>query len=267
MYTSYRRILQARVFWPPILMGIYSLSSPAQQSTTPPSSDPADPLAATPTNQPLPVKQNLPSSTPDLVAATPHNRLFYVLPNFLTVENAANVPPLSAGDKFKLVAKGCFDIGELTWYGALAGISQAANTDAVYGQGTAGYAKRYAVRFADGTIEDFMTRAVFPSLIHEDPRYYRMGQGTFWHRAGYALSRIVIARTDSGQTRFSYSEIFGSAVAAGISTYTYRPPGERTLSNALTTWGTQVGYDGLSFLLKEFWPDVHRKLRKSGPNP
>jgi len=189
----------------------------------------------------------------------------YVLPDFLTVDNAPNIPPLSSGQKYKLIARNCFDPGQLMWYAALAGISQAANTDAYYGQGTAGYAQRYAVRFADGTIQDFMTRGVFPSFLHQDPRYFRLGRGSTMHRALYAVERIVITRSDSGERQFNYSEIVGGAVSGGISTYAYHH--NRNISNALNTWGTQVGYDALAFLVREFWPDVHEKLHKSHHNP
>jgi hypothetical protein len=191
---------------------------------------------------------------------TSRDRLFFTLPNFLTVENAASVPPLTAGQKFKTTARSSFDPVELAWYGALAGIAQAENNESSYGQGAAGYAKRYAQRFADGTIENFMARATFPSVLHQDPRYYHLGTGSFGHRVGYAISRIFVTRSDFGSAQFNFSEIVGSATAAGISVFSYHPKDERNLGNAAHTWGTQVGYDALSYVLKEFWPDIRRKL-------
>ncbi|MFZ0636107.1 MAG: hypothetical protein WAM08_11350, partial [Candidatus Acidiferrales bacterium] len=124
--------------------------------------------------------------------ATSNDRLFWTLPNFLTVENAGQVPPLTAGQKFKVVARSSFDYVEYPWYGFLAGLSQAENSEPGYGQGAQGYAERYGAAFADGTIENFMVGAVVPSLIHQDPRYFQLGKGGFWHRAGYAVSRIFI---------------------------------------------------------------------------
>lgn len=192
-----------------------------------------------------------------------NDRLFFTLPNFLTVENAGDAPPLTAGQKFKVTARGTFDPVEFAWYAAQAGISQAENHDATYGQGIEGYAKRFGIRFADGTVENFFTRAMLPSLLHEDPRYFQLGKGGLWHRATYAVSRIFITRTDSGGTSFNFSEIVGSATAAGVSSYTYHPKYARNVSSALDVWGTQVGYDTLSYVMKEFWPDIRRKLRKS----
>ena len=190
------------------------------------------------------------------------DRLFYTLPNFLTVENSAKTPPLTAGQKFKITLRSSFDYVQYPWYAALAGISQAENSEAGYGQGAEGYAKRFGQEFADGTIENFMVNAVVPSLLHTDPRYYQLGKGGFWHRTEYALSRLVITRTDAGNRTFNFGEIGGSAAAAAISTYSYHPQADRNLSNVASTWGTQIGYDALSIFAKEFWPDIRRKIKK-----
>ena len=89
-----------------------------------------------------------------------------------------------------------------------------------------------------------------------------MGKGSFVHRAAYSVSRILITRTDSGHHQLNISEIFGSALAAAISTYSYHPRTDKTLLNTAGVWGTEVSYDTLTIVLKEFWPDVRRKIRK-----
>lgn len=193
---------------------------------------------------------------------TSKDRLFFAVPNFFTLENASSAPPLSTAQKFWTTTRGSIDYFTLAWYGALAGVGQAENDDPTYGQGVAGYAKRYALRFADGTIENYMTKAALPSLLHQDPRFYQSSQGGFWHRLGYALARVAVTRSDAGNTQFNYSEVLGSAMAAGISTYGYHPEAEKNISNALTVWSTQVGYDAFNYVLKEFWPDIRNKLHK-----
>ena len=104
--------------------------------------------------------------------------------------------------------------------------------------------------------------AVFASALQQDPRYYVLGKGTFWHRMGYSVSRIVVTRTDYGGAEFNGSQVFGGAVAAGISTYSYHPRQQRTLRNAASLWGTQIGLDTLTQGIKEFWPDIHRKFSR-----
>ena len=211
-------------------------------------------------------------------SGTSKDRLFFALPNFLTLENAGNVPPLTAGQKFKVVAKGSFDPIQIVWYAALSGISQAENSEPGYGQGAVGYGKRYGAYAADGTIENFFVGAIFPSVLRQDPRYFQSGRGSFFKRTGYAVSRIFVTRSDSGHRQFNFSEIIGSAIASGISTYSYHPrrtfignnsdgipqytASDRTLKNTASVWGSQVGYDTITLVVKEFWPDIRRKLKK-----
>jgi hypothetical protein len=226
-----------------------------------------DPPAITAPVSPVsqaPDSQN--SGAPQKSGGTSKDRLFFTLPNFLTLENAGHVPPLTVGQKFKVVARSSFDPVEYFWYGALAGISQWENSEPGFGQGAQGYGKRYGANLADGTIENFMTAAVLPALLHQDPRYFQMGKGGFWSRTGYAISRIFITRTDSGRSQFNFSEVFGSAASATISTYSYHPGSDRNVPNTLSVWGTQVGYDTLTLIVKEFWPDIRRRLNRSHPS-
>lgn len=199
-------------------------------------------------------------------SGTSKDRLFYALPNFLTLENAGQVAPLTTKQKFWVVTRGSFDYIQIPWYGFLAGVSQAENSEAGFGQGAEGYGKRFGSYFADGTIENYMTGAILPSLLRQDPRYFQSGHGSFMHRTGYSVSRIFVTRGDSGRTQFNYSEIFGSALASGISTYSYHPREDRNVHNSLSVWGTQVGYDTITLVVKEFWPDIRRKMSKHKKN-
>jgi hypothetical protein len=235
----------------------------AQQPSVQPQSSPsgqASPSSPPPAQDPQTSEKN-PEKNPPVGVSK--DRLFYALPNFLTLENAGNVPPLSTKEKFKVVTKGSFDYIQIPWYGFLAGISQAEDSEEGYGQGAAGYGKRFGAYFADGTIENYMTGAVLPTLLRQDPRYFQSGKGSFLHRTGYSVSRIFVTRGDNGRQQFNYSEVVGSALSAGISTYTYHPQGDRNLPNALSVWATQMGYDTITLVVKEFWPDIRRKISKN----
>lgn len=228
-----------------------------QQPPSPPStttqSQQTQPQA---TPKPADPSQSLPDKP-----AQKDDRIFGVMPNHLTVEGGARVAPLTWKGKFKITAEGAFDPYEFVIVGVIAGIHQAENTDAPFGQGAQGYAKRYGAGFADQAIGNMMTGAVFPSLLRTDPRYYRMGEGTVGHRLRYSLTRIFVTRTDSGHRAFNFSEFGGNGVAAGISNL-YYPASDRTVSNTLNTWGTQIVIDCFGNELKEFWPDIHHLLRK-----
>ena len=190
-----------------------------------------------------------------------NDRILWTLPNYLTVENADHVAPLTVREKFKITAKDCFDPVEFPFTAILAGIGQAQNSEPSYRQGLKGYGKRFALSFADNTLGNFVTEAVFPSMLHQDPRYFRLGEGGFLRRTGYVFSRIVITRGDSGQSQFNFSEIGGNAVAAEIS-LAYHPAADRNFSSALGVWSTQIVWDGIANELKEFWPDMHRRMSR-----
>jgi hypothetical protein len=199
-----------------------------------------------------------------VMPATPeakNDRLFFLLPNYLIVEDRDHVEPLRAKRKFELSAKTMTDPVTISFLGAIALLGQARNSDPSYQQGLQGYAKRYATVYADSGIGTLMTASVFPTILHQDPRYFQRGSGSTWRRAMYSVSQIFVTRGDSGKAQFNYSEVVGNVVAAGISN-TYRPESQRTLSNTFSVWGTDMMLNALCNVAKEFWPDLRRKIRK-----
>ncbi len=217
-----------------------------------------------------PQTQTKPATEPGAVTGKPapasqppkDDRIFFALPNLLTVENASSLPPLTTGQKFKTVAEGCFDPVEVVFIGIQAGIGQADDTNPTYGQGMIGYSKRFGTAYADAIIGNFGTGAIFPTLLRQDPRYYQMGKGNFFRRAGYAAMRIVITRSDpSGKKQFNFSEFLGNGMAAGLSN-TYHP-GPHTVVGSTNVLETQIVMDTLGYELKEFWPDIHRFLLRA----
>lgn len=189
---------------------------------------------------------------------TVNDRIFEVMPNY-TVENQNAAPPLSSGAKFRLATASVFDWFAYPFNMALAGIDQANNSPKSWGQGWGAYGKRVGANFADNSIGTYMTVAIFPSLLHEDPRYYQLAKGGFKRRAWHAVDRLFVTRTDSGGQRFNYSELVGNAAAAAISNV-YHPAEDRTVSRNLETYGMLIFWDGVSNELKEFWPDIRRKV-------
>jgi hypothetical protein len=107
-----------------------------------------------------------------------------------------------------------------------------------------------------------MTEGLFPAMLHQDPRYFRIGPagGTKWHRTVYALSRVLITDRDGGRKQFNYSEWLGNATAVAIS-QAYHPD-NRSAVDASEFLVEQVATDAFSQVLKEFWPDIKHKLFK-----
>lgn len=106
-----------------------------------------------------------------------------------------------------------------------------------------------------------MAEAVLPALVRQDPHYFRIERGSFLERTGYALSRSWVTRTDVGGKVFNFSEILGAGVSLTISNL-YCPRENRTVSKTLGRWGILVAEDSFFNILKEYWPDMRRKILK-----
>lgn len=152
-----------------------------------------------------------------------------------------------------------FDYSSVCIPAVLALYSQASNAYPEFGTGPAAYG-RYLWRSAvDQTDENYFVEFVVPVMTREDTRYYTLGRGGFLKRTGYALSRAVITRSDSDRETFNVGEVVGAGASAGLSNL-YYPAKERSLGNTGTQWGLDVGIDALSFMGREFWPDINRRF-------
>jgi hypothetical protein len=187
-------------------------------------------------------------------------RAFWIIPNYRTSPSLLNYEPLTAGEKFKIAADDAFDRGTIVLAGFFAGQAQLTNSNRSFGQGATGYGRYFGTAYGDLVIGDYLTEAVFPTILHQDPRYFRRGTGTKWSRVGYAVGQIFWTHNDSGKTQFNYSEIVGNSVAAGISTAYYVD--NRTAGDVASKFGMQIGVDMAANILKEFWPDLQRKFRR-----
>lgn len=229
---------------------------PAPAQTQSPSEKPKDPPDDPDKNA---TDSSIGKSKLEKETGTVNDRIFEVLPNYGTVETAKTLPPLTSGQKFRIATASVFDWAAYPFNGSLAAIAQAKNDPVSWGQGWGAYGKRFGESFADNSIGTYMTVAIFPSLLHEDPRYYQMGKGGFRRRAYHGINRLFVTKTDSGHDRFNISESLGNAVAAAISNV-YHPPEDRTAARNASTFGFLILYDGLANELKEFWPDIRRKV-------
>ena len=154
------------------------------------------------------------------IRAAEKQRLMGVIPNFYT-SYTFDAAPLTAKQKFLFAVRGTFDPVSMVGVAFGAGIEQATNAYAGYGQGAAGYGKRFAAKFADGRSSDFLTHAVFPSLLHQDPRYYYLGSGSVKARLAHAVGSAFFTRTDNGLTAPNYSYFLGDFGSAALSNLYY----------------------------------------------
>jgi hypothetical protein len=255
----------------------------AQQSTAAnPTPVPTQPLAQTADSTPpseilspfsTSADQHQPAPQTDLQAPQPQtndqtgkqsNRIFGILPNFRSVNADVKLPPQSPKEKFITATEDSFDYSAIVVPLAVAGWSLHENSDPEFGGGGVGYGRYLWHAVVDQTSENYFVEFIVPSITHEDNRYYTLGHGGFIKRTGYALSRVVITRSDSGKEVFNASEVFGAGASASISNL-YYPSAERSFGNTGTSWGLDVGIDAASFVLKEFWPDINHYLFHGAP--
>jgi len=189
-------------------------------------------------------------------------RLLGVIPNFYT-SYVADAAPMNPKQKFELAWKLVIDPSSFVIAAMIAGGQQANNSFPGYGQGAAGYARRFGAAYGDFFIGTYVSNAILPSLFKQDPRYFYKGNGTVRSRILYAVERSVMTRGDNGHLQPDYSGILGSLAAGGISNL-YYPEGSRhgfstTLTNTLIGIGTGAGVN----ILQEFvFPKITPKLPK-----
>ncbi len=188
-------------------------------------------------------------------------KLLAVIPNYYA-SYVANAAPMNPKQKFELAWKLAIDPSSFVIAGIIAGGEQANNSFPGYGQGAAGYARRFGAAYGDFFIGTYISNAILPSILKQDPRYFYKGKGTIKSRILYAMERSVVARGDNGHMQPDYSGLLGSLAAGGISNF-YYPEGSRhgfetTLNNTLIGIGTSAGVN----ILQEF---VFRKVTPKTP--
>lgn len=185
-------------------------------------------------------------------------RLFWVIPNYRADQYSSVYTPISTTEKFKIAHSDSFD-----WpnYFLLAGYALQAQVAAggfSRNGGLSGFGRYYSKAVADQLVGAYVTEAILPSLLHEDPRFFRLGQGSILARAFYATSRIFVVKRDDGSSGFYISEIIGNMGVSAVGAAYYTE--SRTASASAERYGMSLGNDMISNLLTEFWPDIRRKL-------
>lgn len=167
---------------------------------------------------------------------------------------------LKATEKLHLFYKNSINPVTFIVAGWNAGWDQAFDNDPTFGQGMAGYGKRYGAALADHLSSDFFHTFLFPVIFKQDPRYYRQGYGTGGQRLRHSLTHVFVAHSDAGHATFNYSEWLGTISAVALSN-TYHPGNERGVGNAAGRVAIDIASDAGWDVLREFWPEVVHKLR------
>jgi len=234
-----------------VVFSTLALPGGAQQSSPPPKLQSSQASASQ--GQP-----QQPQTSEEVLKQEENQRALGVVPLF-NMTSVRNAPPLTPREKFQLMLKTQLDPFTFVSAGLTAAIGQETGSFLPYGEGAAGYAKRYAAALADNTSSNFFGNFVYPVIFREDPRYFRLGEGRIRHRVLYSFAQAVVTRTDSGGRTFNFSNVLGGLTAGTISNL-YYPASDRGIGLTASRAAIALGYGSAGNLFLEFWPDIDRKL-------
>jgi hypothetical protein len=185
-------------------------------------------------------------------------RIVGIIPNFF-VSYVPDAAPLSAGQKSHLAARDLFDPVTFISAGITAGIEQDENVFPAFGQGSAGFAKRYGAAFADNASSDLIANALLPVLFRQDPRFFYHG-GSVRSRILYSLASVFICKGDNGRWQPNYSYVLGGFASASVSNL-YYPAADRGGGLVVTNGLLNLAGGAGSSLMEEF---VFAKIASRG---
>lgn len=178
-----------------------------------------------------------------------------------SVSNGQNSAPLTSWQKLHLAFEDSANPFEVAEAAIKAEYYRGTNPRKKIGHGGAGYMKQWGASYLDEISGNAFREFLYPSLLHQDPRYYRRGKGSIASRVAYAFSRVVVTRGDGGGREFNASGVLGSATSTTISQL-YYPAAGRGVGRTFVNIGLSLVGSGASNTFKEFWPDVARRLSK-----
>jgi hypothetical protein len=246
-----------------LLFGIsWSQQDPSTESPQAPSANAQTP-SGTPSSTQGPASSvpdphtpaNVPSIQEVPVSKQQPKRILGIMPNYRAVSAGAIPPPPTAKQAFKIATLNSFDYSSFVFVGITSALAEWTDAHPQLGAGMPGYGRYYWHGLVDKTDGNYLVIFAFPTVLHEDERYYAMGEGGFWKRGIYAATRILITPNYSGHNTFNASEVFGRGAAQAIST-TYYPTHDRTAGAIAVKYGWAMGRDSLTNVFREFWPDI-----------
>ncbi len=143
-------------------------------------------------------------------------------------------------------------------------ISQASGAYWGYGGGVRGYGKRYAAALLSTESGSFFGQFLFPTLLHQDPRYFPSQEKRVSDRLAYAVSRVIIGRSDDGRNVINLS-LFMTILAQTSLTNAYLPYRNETAAGTIENSLAGLESAAESNILNEFWPSIKKLLVRHEP--
>lgn len=194
-----------------------------------------------------------------------HQRVLGIVPSFNVSYRGKATAPLSASQKIQLAYHASIDPFAFAGAFLMAGYREAMDDDTGFGWGADGYGKRSGAAYLDTVSSDIIGNGLYPILLHQDPRYYRLGHGSLVHRAAYAVGTSFVCKGDNGHWEPNISNVAGNITAGAISNLYYPSSDSSGVGQAFTDGMLVTAEGGLGAVFQEFWPDVSRKFLHRDP--
>jgi hypothetical protein len=257
-------LVGAQEIEPPVNQGSSGLEfltqnqEPAASSDQTPSSKTSVPSAPSTVKEQAPATQGAPRSKQQ------PKRIMGIMPNYRAVSAGATPPPPTAKQAFKIATLNSFDYSSFVFVGITSALAEWSDAHPKLGEGMPGFGQYYWRGLLDKTDGNYLVIFALPTVLHEDERYYAMGEGKFVKRALYAATRILITPDYHGNNTLNASEIFGRGISQGIS-LAYYPSSDRTAGELAVKYGWAMGRDALTNVFREFWPDIATRVLHRHP--
>jgi hypothetical protein len=124
-----------------------------------------------------------------------------------------------------------------------------------------GYGQRLAARMGRLAVRQGVQLSTDLAL-GIDPRYDRCDCTGVKARTKHAWKRVLISRRDDGSDIFAVSNFAGAYIPPMLTDPWY-PASKNTWGHKLTSGTEFLALRGVTNMLREFWPDISRKLRLS----
>ncbi len=168
--------------------------------------------------------------------------------------------PLSMQQKWGVFVRHTYSPSTFIDAGFDAAYTQATSGQPQYGEGARGFGRRLGASLASSESDSFFERFLFPSLLHQDPRYF-LAPVDFSkrQRAWFAAKQVLVTYGDNGHRQFNVSHVFGALASISVSN-AYLPQHNGGVANTFSRWGISLASDAGYNILREFWPDIRHRL-------
>ena len=183
-------------------------------------------------------------------------RILGIMPNYRAV-SAGTIPPQpTPREAFKIATQNSFDYSAFVFVGITSLLAEGSNAHSQLGKGIGGFWAYSWRGYLDKTDGNYWVDAIMPTVVHQDERYYAMGEGGIFKRGIYAASRVLITPNYHGKNSFNISEVLGRGASQAIS-LSYYPSQTQSAGGFTEKYAYAIGRDALTNVFREFWPDIN----------